>query len=231
MAKRPADPLRTMPIPKGRWCYSARLLDALDAAAVMFAATERKRPKGATGPGIPYLAHLLGVAAIVFEHGGTEQEAIGALLHDTLEDITPKRAATRTVRAFGPTVEAIVRDCTDGRPGKDGKKRPTAERKAAYVAHVPGLGHSALLVSAADKLHNARAIVADLRVMGDGLWERFNLGRDGQLAYYASLVRAFQANAASNAELVAELDRTVADMHRLAGAPYEPMAGAAPTGS
>ena len=86
MPRRPADAMRTMPLPKGEWLYSLRFLDALEVAAVMFATTRRKKTR------IPYVAHLLGVCAIVLEHGGTEDEAIATLLHDTLEDITPTKA-------------------------------------------------------------------------------------------------------------------------------------------
>ena len=217
MPKRPADPLRTMPLPKGEWLYSLRFLDALEVAAVMFATTRRKKTK------IPYVAHLLGVCAIVLEHGGSENEAIAALLHDTLEDITPTKQARRTVRAFGDDVYGIVEGCTDGTPNRKGKKAPWRERKEAYVAaleHEPG---PVLLVSAADKLHNARAIVADLLATGDTVWKRFNAPKDDILWYYGAAVDAFRANPAHHAALVDELDRVVLEMRRLAEAP-EPAA-------
>ena len=212
MPKRPADPMRTMPLPKGEWLYSLRFLDALEVAAVMFATTRRKKTR------IPYVAHLLGVCAIVLEHGGTEDEAIAALLHDTLEDITPTKQARRTVRAFGDDVYGIVVGCTDGTPNKKGKKAPWRERKEAYVA---ALGHEpgpVLLVSAADKLHNARAIVADLRATGDRAWKRFNAPKDDILWYYGALVDAFRANPAHPVTLVEELERVAAEMRRLADA-------------
>ena len=210
MAKRAPDPLKTMPIPGGPWCYTPRMLVALEAAAVMFAVTERK------GGHIPYLAHLLGVAAIVWEHGGTETEAIAALLHDTLEDITPTKRARKTVRAFGEVTYAIVEGCTDGEPDRKGRKRPWRERKEAYLARIAHEPASVLLVSAADKLHNARAMVADLRTVGEDLWSRFNAPKEDVLWYQRALVAAFQANAAHHASLVAELDRTVVTLERLA---------------
>ena len=212
MPKRPADPMRTMPLPKGEWLYSLRFLDALEVAAVMFATTRRKKSR------IPYVAHLLGVCAIVLEHGGTEDEAIAALLHDTLEDITPTKQARRTVRAFGDDVYGIVEGCTDGTPNRKGKKAPWRERKEAYVAaleHEPG---PVLLVSAADKLHNARAIVADLRATGADAWKRFNAPKDDILWYYSAVVDAFRANPAYHAALVSELERVVLEMRRLAEA-------------
>jgi (p)ppGpp synthase/HD superfamily hydrolase len=211
MPKRPDDPLEAMPLPRGSLLYSRRFLEALEAAAVMFAATRRKKTK------IPYVAHLLGVCAIVLEQGGTEDEAIAALLHDTLEDITPTKRARRTVRAFGDDVYGIVLGCTDGTPDKKGKKAPWPERKEAYVAgleHEPG---PVLLVSAADKLHNARAIVADLRAVGDKVWKRFNAPKEDVLWYYGTLVDAFRANPAHPIAIVDELERVVAEMRRLSG--------------
>jgi len=212
MPKRPADPLRTMPLPKGEWLYSLRFLDALEVAAVMFATTRRKKTK------IPYVAHLLGVCAIVLEHGGSENEAIAALLHDTLEDITPTKQARRTVRAFGDDVYGIVVGCTDGTPNRKGRKAPWRERKESFIAaleHEPG---PVLLVSAADKLHNARAIVADLRVIGDRVWKRFNAPKDDILWYFGAVVDAFRANPAHPVTLVEELERVAAEMRRLADA-------------
>jgi (p)ppGpp synthase/HD superfamily hydrolase len=198
-----------MPLPEGERLYSLRFLDALEVAAVMFATTRRKKTK------IPYVAHLLGVCAIVLDHGGSEDEAIAALLHDTLEDVTPTRKARKTVRAFGDVVYGIVEGCTDGIPDRKGKKAPWRGRKEEYVA---ALGHeprSVLLVSAADKLHNARAIVADLRTIGEKVWKRFNAPKEDVLWYYGALVEVFRANPAHHAALVDELDRVVAEMRRL----------------
>lgn len=162
----------------------------------------------------------LRVAAIA--HGGDDRKgsAIAALLHDVLEDVTPTDAAIRTVQWFGDRVFRIVELCTDGMSGPDGKKAPSLERKAGYIARLKTGDHSVLLMSASDKLHNGRLIVADLRTVGDEVWERFNVTKEQQLAYYAELAAAFEGNPAHHVELVAELDRTVAEMHRLAGRPY-----------
>jgi (p)ppGpp synthase/HD superfamily hydrolase len=212
MPKRPIDPLEAMPLPRGTLLYSQRFLEALEVAAVMFAATRRKKTK------IPYVAHLLGVCAIVLEHGGSEDEAIGALLHDTLEDITPTKRARRTVRAFGDDVYGIVLGCTDGTPDRRGNRAPWRERKEAYVAGLEHEPRPVLLVSAADKLHNARAIVADLRTIGEKAWKRFNPPKEDILWYYRALIDAFRANPAHPAALVDELERVVAEMRRLADA-------------
>ena len=212
MPKRPADPMRTMPLPKGEWLYSLRFLAALEVAVVVFATTRRKKTQ------IPYVAHLLGVCAIVLEHGGSEDEAIAALLHDTLEDITPTKQARRTIRAFGDDVYGIVEGCTDGTPNKKGRKAPWRQRKETYVAALEHEPRPVLLVSAADKLHNARAIVADLRVVGEKVWKRFNAPKEDVLWYYGAVVDAFRANPAHPIAIVDELERVVAEMHRLSGA-------------
>ena len=212
MPKRPADPMRTMPLPRGKTLYSLRFLAALEVAVVVFATTRRKKTQ------IPYVAHLLGVCAIVLEHGGSEDEAIAALLHDTLEDISPTKRARRTVRAFGDDVYGIVEGCTDGTPNKKGRKAPWRQRKETYVAALEHEPRPVLLVSAADKLHNARAIVADLRVVGEKVWKRFNAPKEDVLWYYGAVVDAFRANPAHPIAIVDELERVVAEMHRLSGA-------------
>ena len=166
---------------------------------------------------IPYLTHLLGACSIALAHGATEDEAIAALLHDAIEDVQPTEAAREAVGRFGPKVLRIVEACTDA---DTHPKPPWRERKERYVRHLAEADRSVLLVSASDKLDNARAIVADLRSIGPDLWARFNAGREGQLWYYRALVTAFRANPAHVASLIDELDRTVTEMERLAaGAP------------
>ena len=183
--------------------------------ALLFAAQLHVRQKR-KGTDIPYLAHLMAVASIVMEHGGTEDEAIAALLHDSIEDQAEHHGGADAlrqdiVRRFGADVAAIVDGCTDA---EIVPKPPWKERKEAYIAHIPHASASVRLVSCADKLHNARAILADYRAIGDKLWSRFKGGRDGTLWYYRSLVVAFQ-NAGSNA-IVEELERVVSEVERQA---------------
>jgi len=122
---------------------------------------------------IPYISHLIGVAGIVLENGGTADEAIVGLLHDSIEDCGVKfpggvEALRAHIRAsFGPAVLAIVEGCTDA---ETLPKPPWRARKAAYLAHLVTASPSVRLVSCSDKLHNARAIVSDLRVMGNALF-------------------------------------------------------------
>lgn len=205
------DLLAVMPLPEGEWAYTERMLTALQAAAVMHAGQRRK------GSGVPYLTHLLGTCSIALEYGATENEAIAALLHDVIEDVGPTKSARKAVRWFGREVYDIVLACTDGVPDEHGVKPPWEDRKLAYIDHLATASRSALLVSAADKLHNARSIVADQRAMGDVVFTRFRKGKDDTLAYYGKLVLAFRKNPARHPALIDELDRTVQTMVLLGG--------------
>ena len=205
-------PFDGVPEPRDPPLYTDRFVKALRVAAIVHGDQVRKSTP------VPYVSHPLGVCSIAQGYGADEEEAIAALLHDALEDVTPTAAAISTVRWFGDRVYRIVEECTDGMPGPDGHKKPTAERRAAYLPRLATADRSALLVSASDKLHNARSIVADLRVVGDKVWERFNLGKEDQLAWYDGLVRTYRANPAHHAELVDELARVVQEMRGLAEA-------------
>ena len=146
---------------------------------------EHQRRKGTD---IPYIAHLLAVASIVIEDGGTETQAIAALLHDAPED-QGGMAALEAIRSlFGDEVAAIVESCTDA---FEHPKPPWKERKARYLERLRQEPRGVLRVSLADKVHNAGAIVQDLEAHGAAVWERFNVGPDEQLWYYRSLVEIF----------------------------------------
>jgi (p)ppGpp synthase/HD superfamily hydrolase len=182
--------------------------------ALFFAAREHAA-QVRKGSDTPYIAHLLGVCAIVLEHEGDEDEAIAALLHDAIEDQGGAVMRERIRREFGDRVTAIVDGCTDAEVIP---KPPWRVRKEAYLAHLPGAEASVHLVSAADKLYNARAILEDYRRIGEALWERFTGGREGTLWYYRSLADQFaevlrQPRARPLAE---ELSRVVAELERLA---------------
>jgi hypothetical protein len=189
-----------LPLPEEPWRYSERFLRALDRAARLHAAQQRK------GSDTPYLSHLLATAALVWEYGGDEDEAIAALLHDAIEDVQPTEAARATVASFGVRVLAIVEGCTDS---DTHPKKPWRERKVAYLEHLREADASVLLVSGADKLHNARTLVTDLRRIGAAVWDRFNAGPQETLWYYRSTVSVMRENPAHRPELVDELDRTV----------------------
>jgi (p)ppGpp synthase/HD superfamily hydrolase len=188
---------------------SARLDDAFALARRLHDGDLRK------GTAIPYLAHLLGVCALVLVDGGDEDEAIAALLHDALEDHPEALSRPEIAERFGPRVLAIVEGCTDTPPDyAGGRKPPWRDRKVTYLAHVRAAPAASLRVSLADKLDNARAILADYRVVGEAVWERFSAGGDEQLWYYRSLVEAYRAAGVAG-PLLDELVRVVDELGRL----------------
>jgi (p)ppGpp synthase/HD superfamily hydrolase len=198
---------RGWPLPPPPWLYSDRMSEALSAAAQIHATQVRK------GTDIPYLSHLLGACSIALEYGADEYEAIAALLHDAIEDGEPTEAARATVWSFGPEVGRIVEGCTDA---DTHPKPPWRRRKEEYLSSLATKDYSTLLVSASDKLHNARSIVRDLRGVGDRVWGRFSVSKQETLWYYRSLVTAYRANPAHTPALVDELDRAVTEMETLA---------------
>lgn len=169
------------------------------------------------GTDVPYMTHLLGVASLVLENGAqSEEEVIGALLHDAAEDQGGRPRLEDIREQFGEQVAHIVDACTDS---YESPKPPWRERKEAYVTHVRervelGGDEPALRVSLADKLHNTRAILADVRESGDAVFERFNRKKDGTIWYYAVLVDAFRG---FPNRMVGELEREVTELRRLAG--------------
>lgn len=191
---------------------SARFRNALTYAATVHNGQCRK------GTTIPYISHLLAVCALILENGGDEDEAIAGLLHDTLEDHPESVTRESLQERFGRRVTEIVEGCTDTPPSYGGgAKPPWRDRKMHYVEHLRREGSSFARVSLADKLHNARAILADYRRLGDELWTRFNARKDEQLWYFRELVGAFQ-EAGAPLPMVKEFDEVVTELERLAGA-------------
>jgi (p)ppGpp synthase/HD superfamily hydrolase len=186
--------------------YSHRLDDAFTLAHQLHADQVRK------GTTIPYIGHLLAVTAIVIENGGMEDEVIAALLHDAVEDQGGAETREEIRQRFGENVAAIIDGLTDT---DQMPKPPWRARKEAYIAHLSMASSSVLLVSLADKIHNAGSILRDLRVEGEKVWQRFNGGRDGSLWYYRALVEVFRARGQFT-PLVDELDRVLIETNRLA---------------
>lgn len=182
-----------------------RFRAALDYAAELHATQFRK------GTEIPYLSHLLAVAALAMEYRGSEDEVIAALLHDAIEDQGGKPTRVEIEKRFGPVVAAIVEGCsdTDKIP-----KPPWRERKIAYVAGLRNHDESTRFVSACDKLHNARSILADYQRMGDAVFDRFTGGKEGTLWYYRWLVETFKELGPRN--IAQDLDRTVSELEQVA---------------
>ena len=163
------------------------------------------------GKDIPYISHLLAVAALVIEDGGDEDQAIAALLHDAVEDQGGVKTLEEIRERYGAHVAEIVDGCTDAYTIP---KPPWRARKERYIAHLRRASPEVVRVSLADKLHNARAILADLRQDGDDTFERFNGGKQGTLWYYTALVEVFQE--VGNSPMVGELAEVVAQIEALA---------------
>ena len=164
--------------------------------------------------GIPYIAHILGVTAIAMEYGANETDAIAALLHDAVEDCGGAKRLRDIERKFGKAVTKIVDGCTDT---YETPKPPWRERKEAYLAHLKNSNSATRLVSASDKLHNTRAILAELRRHGLEVFGRFSGKKDGTLWYYRALVTAFREHG-DHTDLVDELDRVVTQIEKLSAA-------------
>jgi (p)ppGpp synthase/HD superfamily hydrolase len=163
------------------------------------------------GTDIPYVSHLLAVAALTLEHGGGELHAIAALLHDTIEDHPREASFERLSREFGSRVAEIVRACSDTEAEL---KEGWCFRKTRYVEHLlRNPDPDALIVSFADKLHNARSILADVRRDGVKSLDRFSGRQRGTLWYYRALVEAFRT---LNVH-VAELDEAVSELESIVG--------------
>lgn len=186
------------------------LTERLDAAFKV--AREVHEGQVRKGTDIPYLSHLLGVASLILTHGGTEDEAIAALLHDAVEDGGGLPRLEQIREQFGEEIAAIVDECSDT---YEEPKPEWWERKKKYIAGVAGASRSAQLVSACDKLHNVMSLVADLRNEGPTTMERFKKGAEGTLWYYETLLGEYEKGELP-ASLMAELRHYVEEMKRLA---------------
>lgn len=190
---------------------SDKFTEALVYAAQLHATQIRK------GSGVPYIAHLLGVASIALEYGANESEAIAALLHDAIEDQGGAKIRDEIQQRFGETVAQIVEGCTDTDLTP---KPPWRDRKEAYLAHISHTSASVRLVSAADKLYNCQSILKDYRQIGDEIWQRFTGKKEGTLWYYRSLVNAFRQ--VETTPLIEELDRVVSELEQLVNVNSQP---------
>jgi GTP pyrophosphokinase len=183
---------------------TSRFEEALLYAARLHANQRRK------GGSTPYVAHLLGVTALVLENGGDEDQAIAALLHDAVEDQGGMETLIEIRARFGERVASIVESCTDAFTTP---KPPWQLRKENYIAHLRNAPAETRLVSLADKLHNARSILRSLRVDGESLWQRFKGGKEGTLWYYRTLVSVFRETGRDF--MTTELERVVAQIEQL----------------
>jgi (p)ppGpp synthase/HD superfamily hydrolase len=163
------------------------------------------------GGDIPYFGHLLSVAGLVINDGGSEEQAIAALLHDCVEDAGGPPTLDEIRKNFGADVARIVDECSDTDVVP---KPPWRDRKTAYIQHLDQVGEDTLLVSVADKLDNARSMLRDYHEHGPQLWQRFTRKNpQDHLWYYGALLAAYR-NRGLNSWMVGELDRVVDELRR-----------------
>ena len=195
-------------------------------SALLFA-SRLHRHQTRKGSNVPYVSHLLGVASLVLEDCGSEDEAIAALLHDSIEDHGDRypggRDALRAAIAgqFGGKVLEIVDACTDDEGFNKQDASAWKERKQAYIDRFATANESVRRVACADKVHNLRSILADYREHGERLWERFRTrNRDDQFWYYCELLRVFQET--NTGRLAVELASTLSLLRATASEPASP---------
>jgi len=163
--------------------FSPRITEAF---ALMCELHHDQRRKGSD---TPYIAHLMSAAALVAEYGGNEDQFIAALLHDAVEDRGGLPTLERIKAAFGPLVADYVWQCSDSHSTP---KPPWKDRKRNHIKELAEAVPEVKLISAADKLHNGRSLVADRRLHGDTVWARFQGGREGTLWYYQAMAEALR---------------------------------------
>jgi (p)ppGpp synthase/HD superfamily hydrolase len=183
----------------------SRLQRAFRYAAEKHAGQTRKQSA------VPYLSHLMAVTSLVLEAGGDEDMAIAALLHDVVEDCGGMPRLREVHRMFGMRVAKIVEGCTDS---FSDPKLEWIVRKGEYLQRLKHEDAETRLVSASDKLHNVRTVLADYRQDGESIWKRFSGGREGTLWYYRALSDEFSRRRGNRitrelALAVVELERTV----------------------
>lgn len=181
-----------------------RFAEAFCFAAEKHATQTRKRTS------VPYISHLMSVAGLVLEAGGDEDQAIAALLHDVVEDCGGKPMLQEVADRFGQRVARIVDGCTDAYTIP---KPPWKQRKLDYLQLLRKADDDIRLVSAADKLHNVRAILTDHRAEGDSVWARFSGGREGTLWYYRAVLEILLEGRSNR--LTRELQRAVTELENL----------------
>ena len=185
-----------------------RFTRAVDYARVLHTETRK-------GTKIPYMAHLLGVASLVMSEAGsavpvTEDMVIAAILHDTAEDHGGQRTLDDVKEKFGPNVARMVEGLSDTLAEDHDKKEGWEERKKAYLARLRTEPEDVLVISAADKLYNAKAILDDFKEIGPAVFDRFKRGRDDQLWYFDELLKVFRAHPPNR--IVNDLDRVVQEL-------------------
>jgi (p)ppGpp synthase/HD superfamily hydrolase len=163
------------------------------------------------GTQIPYISHLMAVASLVMESGGSEDEIIAALLHDAVEDCGGELVLDEIKKRFGQNVTSIVDGCTET---YEDPKPPWKGRKESYISHIKEGNPSVQLVSCADKLHNVRCILSDYRQVGEDLWNRFSASKEETLWFYQSMADVLCASG-RDIKIYVDLDSAVKELENL----------------
>jgi (p)ppGpp synthase/HD superfamily hydrolase len=203
--------------------FTDRLTRAVDYARQLH--IERRK-----GTGIPYMAHLFGVASLVMGEAGltdfpvTEDMVIASLLHDAVEDHGGAARLEDIRWNFGPGVARMVEGLSDTLAEDGNSKEPWEQRKKAYIERLRGEPADVRLISAADKLYNARSILEDYRLIGPEIWSRFKRPRDLQIWYYEAVLEVFKST--GKMRIVDELERVVAELKQMSAWEAEQGSGA-----
>jgi (p)ppGpp synthase/HD superfamily hydrolase len=168
------------------------------------------------GSDVPYLTHVMAVAAMVGEYGGNEDQVIAALLHDAVEDQGGEATLERIRAAFGDTVAAYVLSCSDSVTPCESDKAPWRARKEVHIAKVATLPPEVKLILTADKIHNGRSVLAAYGDCGTAVWNRFKGGREGTIWYYRTMREALGQG--WEHPLLLDLDELIARLEKIAGA-------------
>jgi (p)ppGpp synthase/HD superfamily hydrolase len=176
-------------------------------------ATELHKDQTRKSTDITYISHPLGVASLILEADGDEDQAIGGLLHDIAEDCGGEARLIEIRDQFGKRVEAIVRGCSDSLVATGVKKAPWKKRKQKHIKHLKTADMDTLIVTAADKTHNARAIATDLLDIGDKVWNRFNADKEEILWYYTKVYKVLK-KAKVNSKLLHALKSAIKIMEK-----------------
>ena len=185
-------------------------------AAAFALAADLHRHQTRKGTVTPYLSHLLAVSALVLEDGANPTEAAAALLHDAAEDQGGHSTLELIAQQCGPEVAALVEECSDSLPDAGQPKAPWRLRKLAVLESLPRKSRGALLIIAADKLHNVRATRIDLAITGPEIWDQFKPGRDGFLWYHRALLPPLEdllPQSRSVGQLRQELEELTQELH------------------
>ena len=157
---------------------------------------------------IPYISHCLAVSSLVLEAGGDEAQAIGGLLHDIAEDCGGEIRLVEIKDLFGSRIEKIVRGCSDSLTESEENKSPWKERKEKHLDKLRNSDEDILIVTGADKTHNAKAIATDLGIIGDDIWKRFNAPKSEIIWYYESVYEVLNNNEISEF-LLSQLENSI----------------------